>query len=511
MEGSAPMAATGDARPEGRLVQAPCGPVLGVRAEASWMYLGIPFAQPPTGARRFQPPLPHPRWSAPLDASRWPAPPLQDPSTPAVVGPDAPPPSEDCLYLNVWTPREPQGCPVFVWVHGGANIAGSSTMSVFDGARFAAQGIVCVTITYRVGVFGFLELDELLGPAYVGSALNGLRDMAAALAWVQDNIAEFGGDPQRITIGGQSAGAKNIAALLASKASQVPLRGAILQSGGGQTVATRDEAHALARRVVAALPEDQRDGASLLALSGAQWLRAQNQAIAASPSKFPFRPVIDGDTLPDYPLQAIEAGAARGVRLLCGSTRDESPVGGPAAPRDGTVGAHQLANMTLDAFRPKYAQYAALYPALSDEARKYRALAAEEYGMPTLRIVEAQAACGGAAWMYRFDLPNDAGVNQGLCRHGSDLPLSWNKLDDPLSSHLGPTGDVATAVGATMHGAWVHFITHGTPSTSRFDWPRYDLVTRPSAQFAASAQVVNDLNRAERQLWQGWPSTPPRA
>ena len=441
-----------------------------------------------------------------MHALTWPAPPLQAPSLPVVVGPEAPPPAEDCLYLNVWTPLQAEGCPVFVWVHGGANIAGSSSMPVFDGARFAARGIVCVTITYRVGVFGFLELGELLGPAYAGSALNGLLDMAAALRWVHDNIAAFGGDPERITLGGQSAGAKNLAALLVSRVSSVPVRGAILQSGGGQTVATRAEALALARRVLAALPAARGEGALLLQAPAADLLAAQNAALATAPAKFPFRPMIDGDILPDYPLRGFAAGACGNVRLLCGSTRDESPVGGPPAPRDGTVGAHQLANMSLADFALKQGRYAQLYPGLDDEARKYRALAAEEYGMPTLRLVEAQVASGGAAWLYRFDLPSQEGINQGLCRHGSEMALTWDKLDDPLSSHLGPTGALAATVGMVMHAAWVHFILHGTPSTDHLDWPRYTLDARQSVRFAETVTVVADLDRDERLLWQDWPS-----
>ncbi|MFT3964374.1 MAG: carboxylesterase family protein [Sphingobium sp.] len=490
---------------ERRLIDAPCGAVSGLAAPGAWLYRAIPFAQAPVAALRFCPPAPHPGWTGVHAADHWPAPPMQGPSVPPVVAPDTPDPSEDCLYLNVWTPREGTGHPVFVWVHGGANIVGSSSMPVFDGARFAAQGIVCVTLTYRVGAFGFLELGDVLGEAYRGSGLNGLRDIAAGLDWVHANIAAFGGDPDRITIGGQSAGAKNIAALVASDLLRIPLHGVISQSGGGQTVATPEEGALLCREMLRALDVGADDAVRLLTMPPQAFLDAQANVVARYPHKFPFRPVVDGQVLPATPLAGYEAGRSARIPMLIGHVRDESPVGGPALPRDGTVASGQLANMTLEDFHARYAAYAGLYPSLDAEGRKYRALAAEEYGVPSLRLAEAHVRNGGACWVYRFDLPSAQGHSAGLCRHGSELPLTWDKLDDPLSCHLGPVGPVAQEIGALMHGAWVAFLHRQTPSTAAFAWPAYRLEDRLSARFGAEAVIVADLDRDERLIWEGWP------
>lgn len=182
-------------------VKTPLGVVRGERMEGVRLFRGVPFAQPPVGELRFRPPLEPMPWSGVRNALQF---------APAAVQPngDAKEQSEDCLYLNVWTPDTPGPHPVFVWVHGGGFTGGRSSEAMFDGSTFAREGIVCVTVAYRLGVFGFMDWSPMLGETYAGSANNGLRDLIAALNWVQKNIASFGGDPKAVTLGGESAGAK---------------------------------------------------------------------------------------------------------------------------------------------------------------------------------------------------------------------------------------------------------------------------------------------------------------
>ena len=178
------------------------GIVVGRTHEGVREYLGIPYAAPPVGALRWRPPAGALAWTAPRDATRF-APAAMQPNASGVGC------NEDCLYLNVWAPAAKGSYPVYVWIHGGGFTGGRSFEPMFDGTGLAREGIVCVTVAYRLGAFGFLDLSPLLGPDYAGSANNGLRDLTGALEWVLQNIEAFGGDPSRIAVCGDSAEERN--------------------------------------------------------------------------------------------------------------------------------------------------------------------------------------------------------------------------------------------------------------------------------------------------------------
>src|SRR5829696_8437568 len=211
-------------------VRTTSGAVRGRNRDGVHAYLGIPYAAPPFGPRRFGAPQPPQPWDDVRDATAYgptvPKPPYVPPYD--LLLPEPVIPGEDCLNLNVWTP-DPGGAglPVFVWVHGGAFVNGSGAVPVYDGAAFARDGVVCVTVNYRLGVEGFLHFAD------DGPANRGLLDQLAALRWVQDNIAAFGGDPARVTVGGESAGAMSIGCLLAMSSARGLFARAILQSGAG--------------------------------------------------------------------------------------------------------------------------------------------------------------------------------------------------------------------------------------------------------------------------------------
>jgi para-nitrobenzyl esterase len=242
--------------------------------------------------------------------------------------------SEDCLYLNVWTPVEPGPHPVFVWIYGGGNISGATSEPIYDGSNFARSGVVCVTVGYRVGAFGFLELGELLGGKFRGSGNNAIRDQILGLQWVRENIGALGGDPSRVTVGGESAGAKSVSALLATPSARGLFQSAIIESGGGQTVHAVEEAKTVTELFMRELRSINSASDALFVASATELLTIEQRTIAAYPRSFAFRAVVDGQTLPDQPLRAVATGASRDVRVLIGSNRDESLLFLPRALAD---------------------------------------------------------------------------------------------------------------------------------------------------------------------------------
>ena len=447
-------------------------------ADGVRVFRGIPYAAPPVGALRFRPPAPVVPWSGVRPAQDFGPAPIQPPL------PDLPglPTSEDCLYLNVWAPLTGTGHPVLVWLHGGGNTGGTTRAPLLDGAAFARDGVVCVTVGYRLGAFGFLDVAALLGESYAGSGSNGLRDQAAALVWVRDNIAAFGGDPARVTLAGQSAGAKDVCGLLAAPSATVLFQRAIVESGSGQTVFTPGQAAMVAKLFAAA------GGDRPLDLPAERLLAAEVALLADPPLDFPFRPVLDGSFLPRRPVDAVAAGSAAGVTLLLGSNADESMlfVPDPAAAAQ-PIPQAALSNMLAADFAALEAEYARTLPALEAAQRHWRMLTAEEYWIPTLRVAEAQVGAGGTAWMYRYDMPATAGGFAGHAVHAGELASVWSRPG---------------AVLPALHDAWVRFIGGGAPGAAGLpDWPRFDTATRATMIFDAAPHIATDPRGAERRLW----------
>ncbi len=465
----------------------------GVRA-----FLGIPYGHVPG---RFRPAVSAAPWPGIRDADRFGPVAVQRLSSAA-----SPPGSEQCLSLNVWTPdaiagrASAAGWPVLVWVHGGANVSGAASQPIFDGARFARSGVVCVTLNYRLGVFGFLELGGAIDGRYRGCGNNGLRDQLLALRWVRDNIAAFGGDPARVTLGGESAGAKDIAALLAAPSSRGLFSRAILESGGGRTVLSLPQADAVRGRYLAllGLPPGRAD--RLLGLDTERLIEAQHALMLDAPSGYPLRPLVDGVLLPAMPETAVALGSAAHIPLLLGTNRDEARLflapGAASRPLDG----HSLSNMDAGGFEAMLSRYDASMTAPDPAEIRWRAMTAEEYWIPSLRLAEAQSAAGGAVWMYRFDQRAEFGPFQGRAAHGSELPYVWDNPDDP---HLAPlVAGFDAPLAARIHAAWVGFIAGGPPAAPGLpDWPRYDARRRTTMILDRASRVERDPQQAERRLW----------
>ncbi|WP_379589775.1 carboxylesterase/lipase family protein [Pseudonocardia zijingensis] len=487
------------------------GEVRGTVVDAVAVFKGIPFAAPPFGPGRLRPPLPVAPWRGVRDATAFGAGPRTLPLAPEVVAliPDAGVvPGEDCLNLNVWTPDvEAVGLPVMVWVTGGFFEFGFGAS--YDGRRFARDGVVCATFNYRAGPEGFLDLGD-------GVANVGLLDQVAALEWVRDNIAAFGGDPGNVTVFGESAGAMSIATLLAMPRADGLFRRAILQSGAANAVTPSATAQRIARDLAARLgvPPDRE---AIAAVPVERYLRAQAELAAdlrGAPGRWgrevaagglPWQPSVDGDVVPGRPIDRIAAGSGADVDLIIGTNVDEGRVALAAMGAADQVPVEAVAALAATfglAPDAAIAAYRAAHPG-SGNGELLAAIRTDGFWrIPALRLADAHAGSPAATYMYEFAWRSPAfGGLLGAC-HGLEIPFVFDTLDPSFRPVLGPAlgADPPQPLADAMHAAWVAFAREGDPG-----WPRYDLARRATMRFDTPAEVVDDPRATERELWNGMP------
>jgi para-nitrobenzyl esterase len=467
------------------VVLSPCGALRGRVEEGVRVFRGVPFAQPPVNELRFRPPLKAMPWKGTRDAARF---------APAAMQDGKASMSEDCLYLDVYAPgdKHSAGLPVFVWIHGGGNVAGSSQEA--RGAAFARDGVVCVALNYRLGVLGFLEMEPLLGASYAGSANNGVRDLIAGLAWVRENIAAFGGDPAKVTIGGQSAGAKLTDTLLGVAGVEAMFGQAVSESGGAERVwAKAGEAHA----VGAAFGVVWTDAKRLLTAPAEEMIEAQKEMLKAWPHGRPLRPMVDGELIGELPIAAMQRGSARGKRLLIGTNREESAAF--LGPRPQLVKAQDLMSLTKEKFDGVEAGYAALYPDLSEERRRVRAVSAEEYWVPSVRVADAVAEHQGKVWMYLLEFTEESGRLGEFAYHSEEMAMVWGR------PRVGIAKAAAEArLASQLHAAWVSFVKGRVPGAEGLPaWPEYTARERETMVIDRVSRVERRPQEAELRLWDG--------
>lgn len=314
------------------IIQTKQGPVQGHISGAALVFRGIPYAQPPVGALRFRRPQEHQPWSQVLDCREFGAScPQADLSAMDFYAKEfydgpLPPLSEDCLFLNIWTPAEaaPEAkLPVLFWIHGGAFMHGSGSEKEFDGEGFAQKGVILVTINYRVNAFGFFAHPDLEQENPEGVSGNyGILDQIFALKWVRENIAAFGGDPEKITVAGQSAGCMSVQTIVSSPLSQGMLRGAILQSGGGlralHQTPTKEQAWEMGKKLMAHLGVD-----SIEALRQAPQEKLRDGAYQVTGEALGWTPHQDGWLLPGSTDSLAEAGDIHPIAYMIGSLGDD--------------------------------------------------------------------------------------------------------------------------------------------------------------------------------------------
>ncbi|MFE1976959.1 carboxylesterase/lipase family protein [Streptomyces hygroscopicus] len=482
------------------------GAVRGLRRDGAAVFLNIPYAAPPRGAGRFAPPRPHEPWDGIRDAT--------------VPGPNAPQSErklgsvdmspyfgegwsrgEDYLTVNVWAPEGAGGgLPVMVFVHGGGFVAGSTRSALYDGSAFARDGVVLVTLNYRLGIAGFLDLPG-------APANRGLLDVVAALRWVGENIAAFGGDPHNVTLFGQSAGATIVGGVLATPEAAGLVRRAIVQSGSGLGAFTTEQAARVTRAAAEALGVEPRaedfaeisddrlvEAASRLA--GIDLRTATHHDPLAGLS--PFSLVLD-----TQPAVSVAAGLAAEVDLLVGTTTEEGnlylvPVGRYATSTAEDVDAaaarsHPRPAQLVEAYRKARpeASAAELRSAIMGDAL---------FGAGSWALADAHAAHpGSATFAYEFAWRSHALDGELGATHAVDLPFVFDLAHLPAlhgpAALLGPDEPPA-GLAARVHGTWVRFARTGDPG-----WDPYDTDRRATLRIDAEWTQLDDPRGRERQAW----------
>ncbi|MBT9395579.1 carboxylesterase family protein [Hymenobacter sp. NST-14] len=419
-------------------------------------FKGVAYAAAPVGPGRFLPPGPLPAWPGVRPATAFGP---RAPQGAGTAGQDV----ENCLTLNVWTPslRAAAAKPVVVWVHGGGFTGGSG--DDFPGPNFARHdSLVAVSINYRLGSFGFLQLGRRLGPAYRAAGNAGVLDVVAALNWVQTNIAAFGGDPARVTLMGESAGAKLISAVLATPAADGLYQQVILESGGAQAVRDTVTAAVVTDRLLAALQLAPDQAAALLTLPTATILRAQQQLTDGPRGLQLFGPVLDGSVIPAAPLTYLARPGRAPLRALVGTNRDEAGLFmgfWPALRQPNPAVLNDLFGINAPPVWRAYERARRRQP--SDQA--WLSTTTDYlYRLASYRLATTLARAGHAIWLYRFDYQTPGGAGP---LHAQELRYVWNTLDLQARQSA-----ASQALAAQMHQRWVHFIRTGTPGP---EWPVY--------------------------------------
>ncbi len=466
------------------------------------VFRGIPFAQPPVGELRFGAPRAVRGWDGVRKAVAYGPPPPQS----SAFGMDAlsQDAGDDWLTLNVWTPDPGSGAglPVLVWLYGGAYSIGMASLPEYDGARLAREGVVVVTLNYRVGIEGFGLIEG-------APANRGLLDQVAALEWVRENIRAFGGDPDQVTVFGESAGAGSVAALLAMPRAAGLFRRAVAQSVPGTFFSAE-----LAADFAGAFADELglRPTVADLGSVAPSRLPAAGDAVGASMRRsverwgpvaltsVPLAPVVDGDVLPVDPWQALADGAGREIELVVGHTRDEYRLFMALGGMIGEVTEAQ-ATVALEAFAPGGEEaYRAAFPEAGPEELYELVNSDWLFRMPSLRLAEAQVGAGGSAHFYELTWAAPGmGGGLGAC-HGLDVPLVFGNLDGGLPAMLlgeTPPAD-AEELSAHFRSAWTGFASGDGPG-----WPAYDLERRLVQLFDTSPAVAAYPEEGSRGVWRG--------
>lgn len=509
------------------LVLTASGPVQGfVQPDGCLAWLGIPYATPPLGDLRFRPPQPVAPWRDTLMATRFGAASVQvcypggddavqvygaDPEGPLdVVG------DEDCLTVNVWAPkRDGEKRPVYIWIHGGANHLESSRLPIYHGDALALRGdIVVVSLNYRLGLLGFMDVEPVLGPDYRGAYTNGLKDQLLALQWIKANVAAFGGDPDNITLGGESAGGMDVSWLLASGRLKGLIQRAVIMSNvtgpagmGGDGPRYRHAPETLRQISLDVMTRAGIKDATLLREAPAHVLCRATGQIDYEAELFgldgQFYPGLDGDICPQVPMQAVADGAMAGIDLMIGYTNYEAGLWLQWNPdldqAEPAWMAERFGFLSAETQAEAVAAYARFFPQESPGVQGMHFVSDVGFTLPTTWWAEA-ASARSRVWMYRFDMEVDDKVR---AMHAADLPFffarPFSRAGEELIGPATPENRVLRQrLCDQMAGALVAFIRHGQPR----DWPQYDRAKGQTMIFGPQTMLAAHPLGARKAFWE---------
>ncbi|MBV9540199.1 MAG: carboxylesterase/lipase family protein [Alphaproteobacteria bacterium] len=477
------------------------GKLQGVVKDGVLRFNGIPYAKPPVGALRWQPPQAADGWAGVRDASKFGnICPQVASAAGAVLGGTPGTRSEDCLYLNIQTP----GCDgakraVMVWIHGGAFVTGAGSVGTYNGKYLVPRGdIVLVTINYRLGAFGFLNLRDASGGKLPGTGAEGLADQVMALRWVKDNIAQFGGDPDNVTIFGESAGGMSVGALLGMPSAKGLFHKAIPQSGASD-IGTPREATAKTGKLLL----DKLNGVDPREAPWEAILEIQKAIIEAPRESggMPFGPTADGAILPGRAIDAVAAGSAAGVPVMTGTTRDEWNLFTIAAPNIKSLDEAGLRRLTTKMVGEAHVDAVLSAYTEGTPFERWNAINTDHtFFVPATRLLDAQEK-HAPVYAYRFDWPSPM-KGLGSC-HALELGFMFGTMRLKGAAPFFGAGEEAEAVSDAMMDAWIAFAKSGNPSNDTGGaWLRYDSRKRATMIFGDGApKMTSAPNEARRKAW----------
>jgi para-nitrobenzyl esterase len=492
------------------ITQTRSGKVEGIEHDGVLVFRGIPYAAPPIAERRWRAPAREAPWDGVREATQFSAQSAQGAfGMNTMFGGATPVVSEDSLYLNVWTPAcDDARRPVMVWIHGGAFMFGSGDTPWYDGGAFVRHGdVVVVTINYRLGAFGFLHLADLFGDEFEGSGNCGILDQAAALEWVRESIGAFGGDPDNVTIFGESAGGGSVGTLLGLPAARGLFHRAIPQSGASSWWSTREAATTIAQSLVDELGVAPGDVDALRAVSMEHLIQAATGIGTASPTAggLPFQPVVDGTVLPAPALEAVARGNAVDVPVLVGTNRHEITLFSFMDPALASADDAGIARRIERWYHGDAARLVAAYRARREGMSGldlWTDIGSDTvFRMPAIWLAEAQSA-HAPVFMYLFTWESQAFGGILKSTHALEIPFVFGTIDAPgVEMFTGPAPE-RHAISDAMHRAWLAFARNGDPSHDGIPhWPRYDRVRRATMRFDVEREVLDDPMGADRAAW----------
>ncbi len=496
------------------------GNLRGVAEDDLVIFRGIPYAQPPVGHRRFAPPQPPDSWTGTRDATIFGPRAMQAAVAVSSGLTTAAEQNEDCLTLNVWTPAiDDARRPVMIYLHGGAYITGAGSMPMYHGATLARRGdLVVVTINYRLGLFGYLRGVDLCGDALPSTGNEGLLDQIAALTWVKQEIAAFGGDPANVTVFGVSAGSRSIGLMLAMQRARGLFQRGVMQSGAAALVNTAEDAARVTGAILADLGLPPSEAGRLRDLPAAQLLDIQTR-VTPRAGGIAYGPVADGTDVPADPEAFIAGGSAAGIPLLVGTNleeykffrqmdsavehlTDETLVARLADPR---TTAQAGDNATVDP-----AEAVALYR--RERASRGESTAAPElwfaimtdrrFRVPSMRLAELHAAHTSATFTHLFTWRSPGWDGKLGAGHEVNTPFVFGTLDAPDSQDLVPAGSPVGDLPTQMQDAWIAFARTSDPQTATLaGWEPYTAARRTTMLLGPTCGPVEAPFEAERRLW----------
>lgn len=508
----------------GPVVETASGKLRGALTDGVHSFKGVPYGASTEGANRFMPPHPPASWSGVREALAYRGRAWQLPGRPqrravleTLLGPpDTTQETEDCLTLNLWTPGLGQSGnrPVMVWLHGGAFAYGSGNRVVTDGANLARRGdVVVVSVNHRLNILGFLHLDDIGGARWMHAGNAGMLDIIAALSWVRDNIAAFGGDPGNVTVFGESGGGGKVSVLLAMPKAQGLFHRAIVQSGAAIRVTTRERANALAEAALKHVGLRADECERLQTLPPAQLLTAIAPAARAVGrsrcllDRYDFGPVVDGADLPQHPADPEAPTVSDPIPLMVGGTREESAffLADDEEVWNGTVTEAELRRRVAAVAGAETESLLAFYKAKMLQAepadRLIAALTGSNFWIRSVLLAERYAARAGRApvYMYSLDWQSPAHGGRLKAHHAMDLPFVFDN-SDVADTTAGAPG--ARELAARMSAAWIAFARSGCPKTPALPpWPAYTTGDRAMMIFDNDCCVAHDPERDARLLW----------